>query len=263
MPGTRIRSLKPEFHTSPSTARASLRARLLYQVLWHLANDYGYGETNLLVILGHAFPPSDEVTVDDLGALLREIAVAYDVVFYEVRGRHYYWIPSWDKHNRKPNSKSRQWYPVSDTDDSVPDLRFCVSAQQLSESCGEFPELPGGSCGAVELGNRGAGGELPAVVATSEPPTDVDHSTNDNPPPPCSKHPQGNPDGEPCGGCADARRARQQWEAEQSEAERTDRKAIRTAIDNCTNGCDEYGRLDDMTYCPEHANFREYERTRS
>ena len=108
MSSTRIRSLKPEFHTSPSTAQVSHKARLLYQALWNLANDYGYGETNLLVILGTAFPTSDGVTVAEIESLLREIAAGYGTVFYEVRGRHYYWIPTWPKHNRKPNQRSRQ-----------------------------------------------------------------------------------------------------------------------------------------------------------
>ncbi len=100
MPGTRIRSIKPEFHTSPSTAKASLRGRLLYLALWNLANDWGFGETNLLVILGHAYPVSDGVTIETLENLLREVADAYGAVFYVVRERHFYWIPTWSFHNK-------------------------------------------------------------------------------------------------------------------------------------------------------------------
>lgn len=56
------------------------------------------------------------------------------------------------------------------------------------------------------------------------------------------------PDPPGCRGCGDAREAAKAIEA--------DRKAaIRKAIDNCQD-CDAAGRLDDLTDCPKHPNFR-------
>ena len=216
---TRIRSLKPEFHTSPSTAKASLRARLLYQVLWNIANDFGYGETNLLVILGHAFPVSDGITIDQLQDLLREVAVAYEVVFYEARGRHYYWIPSWQKHNRKPNERSRQWHPTPDDVDTTVDLRFHPDDQPIPQSSGNFREFPGGSWGTGELGNGGAGeqgngggGEL-AVASNARTPDAFSSDGHPEPPLFCSLHPTGTQ--ERCGPCGDARRVHDAWKRRQ------------------------------------------------
>jgi hypothetical protein len=157
MPSTRIRSLKPEFFTSPSSAQASPQARLLYMAMWCMANDYGYGETNLLVILGTAFPVSDGVTVEQLEDLLREVAASYGTVFYEVRGRHYYWIPTWLKHQRKRDEKSRQWHPTHDDPDATPDLRFHPETPPVAESCRKLPQVATRSCGAVELGSSGTG----------------------------------------------------------------------------------------------------------
>lgn len=38
---------------------------------------------------------------------------------------------------------------------------------------------------------------------------------------------------------------------------RVDREAIRTAIDDC-DACDQFGRLDDLSNCPKHPNFRQF-----
>jgi hypothetical protein len=37
----RIRSIKPEFWDSPSTASASVRVRLLFIAMWNWADDHG------------------------------------------------------------------------------------------------------------------------------------------------------------------------------------------------------------------------------
>ena len=88
MPG-RIRSIKPEFFTSPDTGRASLRARLFYVALWCWADDYGIGETNFSMLAGFAFPEEDQIERKELPSLCKEVAEAYGTMFYTVRGRHY------------------------------------------------------------------------------------------------------------------------------------------------------------------------------
>ena len=58
-----------------------------------------------------------------------------------------------------------------------------------------------------------------------------------------------------CGGCGQAREAAKAsaQTAEEREAERRGR--IRDAIDACPD-CDPWGRLDDLSDCPQHPNFR-------
>ena len=118
MPG-RIRSIKPEFFTSPDTGRASLRARLFYVALWCWADDYGIGETNFSMLAGFAFPEEDQIERKELPSLCKEVAEAYGTMFYTVRGRHYYSIPTWDEHQRTQR-KAAAKYP---TPDAAPDLR--------------------------------------------------------------------------------------------------------------------------------------------
>ena len=121
MPG-RIRSIKPEFFTSPDTGRASIRARLFYVALWCWADDYGIGETNFNMLAGFAFPEDDQIERKELPSLCKEVAEAYGTMFYTVRGRHYYSIPTWDEHQRTQR-KAAAKYPTPDHPEAAPDLR--------------------------------------------------------------------------------------------------------------------------------------------
>lgn len=80
----------------------------------------------------------------------------------------------------------------------------------------------------------------------------------------CTAHmPYGTPD--PCGLCGIARHHHEAWSkrnevdplrgwAEIAHEARINE--IRHAIDHCPNHCDDWGRLDDLTDCPLHDNFR-------
>lgn len=121
----RMRTLKPEFWDSPSTAQADLAVRLTFLAMWNWADDSGHGTANLKELEAFAFP-NDEVTelprkssgnsAHSAGTwrsfteILGEVAEAYGVVFYRVNGRPYYSIPSFRKHQSKDfREKSR--YP--------------------------------------------------------------------------------------------------------------------------------------------------------
>lgn len=67
-----------------------------------------------------------------------------------------------------------------------------------------------------------------------------------------------------CPDCRDARSAAKAEDArnaadavDAATAAAADRDAIRKAIDNCPD-CDQIGRLDDLTDCPRHTNFRQF-----
>lgn len=79
------------------------------------------------------------------------------------------------------------------------------------------------------------------------------------PTPFCDNHPGGTRSR--CGDCANARRVFEAWEQWQADREReateateADRRGIRQQIDACTD-CDDFGRLDDLTPCPNHPTF--------
>lgn len=130
----RIRTIKPEFFTSPDTARVSHAARLLYIAMWCLADDYGKGEFNMLQLRAFAFPEEDPWLDQTLAepvnnmskefqSLCKEVVDGYGIKVYKHHGRTYYAIPSWDEHQktqRRANSKN----PSPDDPESSPDQRF-------------------------------------------------------------------------------------------------------------------------------------------
>lgn len=126
----RIRALKPEFWDSPSTAQASLAARLLFLAMWNWADDSGRGTAGLKELEAFAFPNDDvrefhrhkagnsgevPATTPELyrsfAELCGDVSEAYGVMFYKVKSRPYYVIPSFRSHQAKdfrPASK----YPL-------------------------------------------------------------------------------------------------------------------------------------------------------
>lgn len=135
----RIRTIKPEFFTSPDTAKASIEARLFYIALWCWADDWGIGEANMNALLGFAFPEDDEKTRKEIQSLCKEVANTYGTLFYENNGRYFYAIPTWEDHQRTQRRAQRR-NPTPDDPESQPDKRIhekhapSVFTQGTSES---------------------------------------------------------------------------------------------------------------------------------
>ena len=106
----RIRTIKPEFWDSPGTGRASLRARLFFIAMWNYADDWGVGDGHPLRLLSFAFPndESSEVEPRNFRRLASEVAECFDVQWYEVDGRAFYAIPSWELHQRTEKKAKRR-----------------------------------------------------------------------------------------------------------------------------------------------------------
>lgn len=147
----RIRTIKPEFWDSPSTAKAGPWARLLFIALWNWADDYGRGTANLKELEGFAFP-NDCAFTDMHGrsanfrALVAEVAACFGVVFYTVDGRPYFEIPTWEEHQRNERRAKQSKYPSSQVADAVAEI-------PCSDS--DAPNISGPGTG--EQGNRGTG----------------------------------------------------------------------------------------------------------
>lgn len=115
----RIRTIKPEFWDSPGTGRASLRARLFFIAMWNYADDWGIGDAHPLRLLSFAFPNDETSDVEprNFRRLASEVAECFDVQWYEVDGRAFYSIPSWELHQRT-EKKAKRRNPASDQADS-------------------------------------------------------------------------------------------------------------------------------------------------
>lgn len=109
----RIRSIKPEFFTSDSVARLSIRARLTWIGLWTYVDDGGCGDGRIRVIHGALYPVDDQTNVEDLERDLVELEKYKRIIRYEVAGKPYVAITNWSEH-QKINRPSRSVFPPPD-----------------------------------------------------------------------------------------------------------------------------------------------------
>lgn len=114
----RIRTIKPEFWDSPGTGRASLRARLFFIAMWNYADDWGIGDGHPLRLLSFAFPNdgTSDVEPRNFRHLASEVTECFDVAWYEVDGRAFYSIPSWEEHQRTEKKAKRKNPPPDQAD---------------------------------------------------------------------------------------------------------------------------------------------------
>lgn len=162
----RIRTVKPEFWDSPDTARAGLRTRLLFIAMWNWADDYGIGDATPVRVIGFAFP-YDEIPAAEYPRLLKDVADAYGVVFFEHDGRPYYVIPSWDSHQRTER-KAKAKQPLMDAAKiAAAHTKFAVQKDdpEFPASASEIPTQSEGSSDAshgdsvLGTGEQGKGEE--------------------------------------------------------------------------------------------------------
>jgi hypothetical protein len=164
----RIRTIKPEFWSSPSMRGADPWVRLLFIALWNWADDTGRGTANIRELAAFAFPDDEDPlvpTAAELPSLLAEVRGRWGVLFYEVGGRRYYAIPSWDTHQRNERrAKSRHPAPEEgkEFDPDPPGQPKRPTSQRIAEtpshSVGSTARVNGRSvAGTGEQGNRGTG----------------------------------------------------------------------------------------------------------
>lgn len=149
----RIRTIKPEFWDSPSTAKAGPWARLLFIAMWNWADDFGRGKANLKELEGFAFP-NDSVFTDCSGntvqfhCIVAEVSECFDVVFYEVDSRPFYAILSWDEHQRNERRAKTSKYPEPPANTGKD-----LGGAEIPCIVAEIPHTSG--LGTGEQGNRG------------------------------------------------------------------------------------------------------------
>lgn len=159
----RIRTIKPEFWSSPGIELVSMEARLAFIAMWNWADDYGRGTCEPRELHGFVFPRDEQLGIADFRRMLGEIRRAFGVKFYIVDGRRYYEIPSWDRHqkiDKRSNGKhpaadgADEWEPASDQQKPFP-----------SEPSAEPSEPSALEIGTGEVGsrNRGTGESAPST----------------------------------------------------------------------------------------------------
>src|SRR5699024_4664761 len=108
-------------------------------------------------ILGLAYPEDDQRERKEIQSLCKEVANAFGTVFYTVRGRHFYAIPSWDDHQKTQRRATRR-NPAPNDPDATPDLRIHEKRGTSESTQGDSERTQGNPpAGTGEQGNRGTG----------------------------------------------------------------------------------------------------------
>lgn len=121
----RIRSVKPEFWRSEDIAHLPKDVRLLFIGLWSYVDDNGVGVDDYRRIAADLFALDDnplearECVREGLATLSRALLIAR----YEVSGKRYLFVRTWDKHQKVDRpGKPRYPRPSDDlTSDDTPD----------------------------------------------------------------------------------------------------------------------------------------------
>lgn len=174
----RIRTIKPEFFSSPAVADLSMEARLVFIGLWCWADDTGTGTYNPRELVGFVFPNDNEITESEFVGCCAEISRTLPTVFYRVGRRCFYKILSWAEHQSKAANgaagKRGSKYPQPDRGEPInPEtLQVIGGSEHNSAKVPKNPEENRGvdsfrelsanfGIGTGEQGNRGTG-EVPS-----------------------------------------------------------------------------------------------------
>lgn len=192
----RIRTIKPEFWSSPGIEELEPRWRLLYIAMWQWADDFGRGTAEPRELAAFAFP-RENITLDEIRRGLDGIRRVFDVVFYYVARRPYYSIPSWSLHQKIDNRAKKARYPSPDDGEPFNPLNGQVIGQNTESSMGSTES----SMGSTEIStdstprNRGTGEQgnrdthPPVVPPSRDDASDRDGTASEGATPPAKAGP--------------------------------------------------------------------------
>ena len=157
----RIRSIKPEFWSSPDIAALSDSDRLLFIGLWSFVDDQGRGRDDVALIVA-ALYPHDMVanpleTVAKVRDGLARLHAANLIYRYTVASRTYFLVTGWSKHQKVDKARpSRLPEPTEEEDGTFPQndaIRESVANLRDDVATPSDTLAPGTG----EQGNRGTG----------------------------------------------------------------------------------------------------------
>jgi hypothetical protein len=207
----RIRSVKPDLRTSKLVATWPFEMRYFFVLLWGYLDDKGRGYDVPKTIAGDCFPHDEKITASKVDKWLDRMKLGRNgkegpICRYEIDGIRYVHAVNWKEH-QKPNRPTPSRLPQ------------CPLHAQLTEYSSEpgSDGLTGSSVpGGGEKGRRG----------------EEEEGRGEQPPSRCLQH-LDHPNPPRCGQCADARRAREAWDASATDRVARQAEADRFAIRAC------------------------------
>lgn len=237
----RIRNIKPEFFTSEAVSALPLRARLTWIGLWTHCDNHGRARDNVKLIKAAVWP-LDNVSLRDIEEDLATLAEQGRIVRYEVDGKRYLEVTNWGEHQygafkgpakcpgpdgavrlnsdgSKPgldeSGRPTTADPVDNPGESAelpvsPAIPH-ESKPGLDESRHDLDESTGIQVSGVRCQGRGT-----REGADPSTPTPSKSLEGTRPADRCPRHLH-DEHPPPCGPCADARRAAEQWDTAETE----------------------------------------------
>jgi len=116
----RIRSVHPDICTSEVMAKMSADLERIFVRLWTHCDDEGRCVDNALLIKAAILPLHENITASDLDYQLGELARMGLIIRYEVNGKRYLAVRSWEEfqHPQRPRPSKYPPPPVNVADDS-------------------------------------------------------------------------------------------------------------------------------------------------
>ncbi len=113
------RIIRESARTSPTLDALSPEAERLFWRLITACDDHGRFDADSRVVLALCFPLKVGTLMPDVvEAWLQELRQARAVALYEITGRRYGYFPTWTRHQRRPQSRSKFPDPASTEQDA-------------------------------------------------------------------------------------------------------------------------------------------------
>lgn len=135
------RILKNSICSSDSIEQLSWREEVMFYRLIVNCDDYGRMDARPLILKSMLFPLKERLSVKDVENALYKLADAGCVRLYEVGGKPYLYLPSWEAHQNIRAKKSK--YPAPENGVEISNLQtFANICNQMKSDVNKCPRNP-------------------------------------------------------------------------------------------------------------------------
>lgn len=146
------RIIKESICTSDDINALALFEEVLFYRLIVTCDDYGRMDARTAILRARMFPLRDEVTDDMVDAALARLCALGCVRRYDVDGKPYLCLPSWENHQRVRNQRGKYPPPsAADGGDPRPESESLSESESISEGESEAEAEPAAACGAPDV----------------------------------------------------------------------------------------------------------------